>query len=460
MNLRTKIAAPLVGATIMALALTGCSSGSSDTGTSGNEKVTITVGDKPSADQKAALAVFEENVKAFEKKYPNITIKGAETVWDAQTFQANVAGGTLPTVMKVPFTEIQSLIARGQVADITDALKSAGFSDDLNPQTAKIAQNKDGRTFGVPVAPYALGLFYNRELFTQAGLDPDKPPATWDELRADAKAIAQKTGQAGYATMTNENTGGWMLTAQVYSLDGSIENAKGTKSTINSAPTKQALNYLKQMRWEDDSMGAEFLYNMTDIAKNFAAGKIGMFISVPSASYGAAVANYGMPKESVGLTAIPGEDGPGKNVLAGGSVEIVNPKSSAAEKDAAVKWVHFTDIGVYLDKDTAVTRSKATAADGGTVGIPRLSPVSQAEYKKYEAWIKPYVNVDLDHMTGYTSQLDSMTLKTEPVNSAQEVYAALDVVVQKVLTDQSTDIDALLKQTASTVDTKLARASR
>ncbi|GAA2899479.1 extracellular solute-binding protein [Streptosporangium fragile] len=453
-------AALLGGATALALALAGCSTPSSGGSAAGDGTVTITVGDRPSADQAAARAIYDRRVQEFQKANPGIRIEPSETVWDVQTFQANVAGGTLPDVLKVPFTEIQALIARKQVADITDQLKEVGLADRLNPQTVKIVQGRDGRTYGVPVLPYAIGLFYNRALFEKAGLDPAKPPRTWAEVRAAAKAVAEKTGQAGYAQMATENTGGWMLTAQSYSMGGSIESEDGAKATFDDAAMRNALTLLKGMRWEDDSMGTNFLYNMNDIAKDFAAGKIGMFLSVPSAAYQAVVINFDMPKKDVGLTAVPTGPGNDNKVLSGGSVEIVNPKASEAEKSAALKWIAFFDLGKYINQEAAVADAKASAQDGGAVGIPRLSPISPEGFERYKEWIAEYVNVPLENFTGYTDNLATVQLKTEPVKSAQEVYAVLDTVLQKVLTDKGADVDALLREAVATVDTKLARAPR
>lgn len=449
----TAVAVTLVGA----LALAACAPTAEPAESDG--PVTLRVGDYPSADQEAARATFETRVAAFEEANPDIDIEPVETVWDAQTFQANLAGDTLPDVMKVPFTEIQSLISRGQVADITDALADAGFADTINPQTAKVAQDQEGRQFGVPVLPYAIGLFYNRDLFTQAGLDPDAPPTTWEEVREAAATISAATGQAGYAQMTTENTGGWMLTAQTYSMGGSVENDEGTEITLGD-PTKQALEYLQQMRWNDNSMGSTVLYNMTDIAKDFAAGKIGMFMSVPSASYGAAVSNYGMPREHIGLAPVPAGPGYDGEVLAGGSVEIVSPKASDAVKDAAVRWINYLDLAPYSDEDVAVAAAKATAEDGGNVGIPRISPVDPELYEQWLGWVADYINVPQENVAPYNDNLSDVELKTEPVTSAQEVYALLDSVVQQVLSEPGADIDALVDEAAAAAQTKIERSSR
>src|SRR5262249_21952791 len=161
-----------------------------------------------------------------------------------------------------PFTEPQGLIARKQVADLTKALQDDGLLKELNPNVLKIGQDQAGNVFAIPTAAYSVGLVYNRDLFTKAGLDPNKPPTTWDELRADAKTIAEKTGQAGYAQMTTKNTGGWMFTTQTYAFGGTVENEDGSQASFDDAPSKAALQALHDMKWVDKSMGKNVLYDI------------------------------------------------------------------------------------------------------------------------------------------------------------------------------------------------------
>lgn len=441
------------------LALGGCSD---DTPAASESEgpLTLLVGDYPTADQEAARDVFDTRIARFEALHPDITIEPVEQVWDASTFQASVAGGTMPTVLKVPFTEIQSLIARGQVADLTDHLTDSGVLEQLNPQSATIAQDAEGRQFGVPVNPYAIGLYYNRDLFEQAGLDPDTPPTTWDEVVAYARAISDETGKTGYATMSTANTGGWMLTAQIYSMGGSVENDEGTEVAFDDDATAQALEYLQQMRWVDDSMGANFLYDMTDIGKEFGAGNIGMFLSAPSGSYGTVVNTYGMPREVVGIGPVPTGPGFDGQVLAGGSVQVVSPKATEAEKEAAIAWIEFSDLAIYSDQEAAASAAAATAEDGGSVGIPRVSPVAPELYENYLDWVSEYINVPQQNVQAYIDDLAGVELRAEPVTAAQEVYGILDSVIQKVLTEQGTDIDQVLADAQAQAQDKVDRAAR
>ena len=218
-----------------------------------------------------------------------------------------LAGDTLPDVFTIPFTDGKSLIEQGQLADITDLVKALPYADQVQPQRARHRPGRDGHIFGVPRQGYGIGLQYNRDLFTQAGLDPDKPPTTWDEVRAAAKAIAEKTGQAGYAQMSQSNTGGWQTTVATYARGGRMEqlNEDGSvTSTVNNPATKAALEFLKALRWEDDSMGANFLFDWGSINQAFAAGQIGMYTQGADV-YTYLVQAHQIDPDIYGLTTVP-----------------------------------------------------------------------------------------------------------------------------------------------------------
>lgn len=428
---------PLTALALAGLGLAGCGgSGSSDAGT-----VTITVGGKPTSDKTDEVKVFNQQVATFQKANPNIKIKASTAAYDPQTFQALVASGKLPDVFLVPFTDIQSLIARGQVADITSEVKADSEVSKLNTNVLKVAQAQ-GKTFGVPVGAYSMGLLYNRALFTKAGLDPDKPPTTWDQVRADAKTITDKTGAQGFGSMTKDNTGGWTLAALSYALGGKIESADGTEATIENDGTKRALELYQQMRWQDDSFGSNFLVGYDDAMKDFASGKWGMFVQGADA-YQTVVATDGMNKDDFGLAPLPqGPDGLG--TLGGGTVAIFNPKASQAEIEAGLKWVDYIYFEQYFNQKTAVDTAKATAKDGGAVGAPALDLFDHATTQRYLGWVKDEINVPRDHFNAYFDSTTTLPIVPEPMTNAQEVYGVLDNAVQGVLTNKDADIDQLL----------------
>ena len=145
--------------------------------------------------------------------------------------------------------------------DVTDEVEELGYADKFNPIILDAVKDGD-RIYGFPRQAYAMGLHYNRTLFEEAGLDPDSPPTTWDEIREAAKTISEKTGKAGFMEMTQNNTGGWQLVAASAARGGSMQedNGDGTyTSTIANDATKAALEFLHDLRWEDDSLGSNFL---------------------------------------------------------------------------------------------------------------------------------------------------------------------------------------------------------
>ncbi|MRX43858.1 extracellular solute-binding protein [Agromyces kandeliae] len=437
-----RIAIAGVTALAVAGALAGCTSGSgSEDGTLELRVATF----PPGADQ-AAYDAFTEQEAQFEEANPDIDIVGVEYEWTAPTFAAQLAGGSLPDVFTVPFTDSKTLLENGQLADVTDEVEELGYADKFNPIILEEVTDADGRVFGFPRQAYANGLHYNRALFEQAGLDPDSPPTTWDEVREAAKQISEATGKAGYATMATGNTGGWQLSVQADSRGASLQTANGDgtyTSTIDDDATRATLQFLHDLRWEDDSMGATFDLDWGTINQEFAAGNVGMYTS-GSDVYTALVRDFGMAPDDYGLTVIPTEDGGG--VLGGGDIAVMPPNLDDATTAAAVKWIDWYYMQKLLDEDAAVADAKALSDAGQAVGTPVLPVLDQATYEESLTWIEPYVNVPLDQMAGFTEGIFEQTPIGEFKGQTQPIYALMDNLVQAVLTDENADIDALLAQ--------------
>lgn len=447
--------AALTLAGVLALTLTSCSSddsGGSDDASGGGKTVLRVVSLLPGSEQ-AAFDAFDAQVAQFEEENPTIDVQPEEYEWKATTFAAQLAGGTLPDVFEIPFTDGKTLIENGQLADLDAQFKELPYAADFNPNVLDAGTGQDGKAYAIPAkSVYGIGLHYNRDLFTQAGLDPDKPPTTWDEVRTDAKKIADATGQAGYAQMTQDGTGGWQLTVATYARGGRVEKANddGTfTATLDNDGTKKALEYLKSLRWDDNSMGSNFLFDWSSINQAFAAGQIGMFTS-GSDVYTSLVQTNAINPDQYGLTAVP-LDGTDAGVLGGGTLAAVSAKASDAVKDAAVKWIDFYYLRKWTDKDAALKDAQTLVDSDQPVGTPQLPIFSQEQYDTYQGWIADLVNVPLDQMTGFTDEIFDQPLIAEPAASTQELYGALDTVVQAVLTDKNADIDALLTEANTNV---------
>ncbi len=456
----TRVAMTVAAAGLLAL-VAGWGSSTAAGSTHATKSITISVASLIPGSTDAAVKEFNDQVTQFEKANPTIKINSVEYQWTAPTFAAKLAAGTLPTVFEVPFTDARSLGDNGQLADITSYVKALPYYSKYNPAVLAEGTTAKGKIVALPKGAYAQALHYNRALFKEAGLDPNKPPTTWNQVRADAKAIAQKTGKAGYVQMAkDDNTAGWILTTLVYALGGRMETGIGTKAhaTLDNPKTIQALNLLKAMRWTDNSMGSNFDYGWSDINQAFAAGTVGMYVS-GSDVYTNLVSASNINPAIYGLAPIPLGNSKTAGVLGGGTLAGVRPDANAAQKAAAVKWIDYFYERPLIDKQRAIANAKTLAESKQPVGVPALPIFNKAQYDLANTWIKPYVNVPMSQMAPFNTGIFKQQLIPEPEAATQSVYHALDAVVEAVLTNKNTNVVQMLQQANSTAQTAIQQGT-
>jgi multiple sugar transport system substrate-binding protein len=131
----------------------------------------------------------------------------------------------------------------------------------------------DNTQWGVPVAFSTKALYWNKDLFKQAGLDPETPPKTWAEEIADAKQIKEKTGVAGYGlpAKTFDNTMHQFM-HWVYTNNGKVID--GDKIVMDSPEVLAALQAYKDIT--PYSVEGATAYEQNEIRAIFLDGKVGM----------------------------------------------------------------------------------------------------------------------------------------------------------------------------------------
>jgi ABC-type glycerol-3-phosphate transport system substrate-binding protein len=460
-SIRRATTVAVAAASLLAVCAGTVSSATAKSGAAAAKPVTISVVSLIPGSTPAAIDQFNTQVAEFEKTNPAIHLKTVEYQWTGPTFAAKLAAGTLPTVFTVPFTDARTLGDNGQLADLTAEVKTLPYYEKFNPAVLAEGTTAKGKIVALPTAAYAMALHYNRALFTQAGLDPNKPPTTWAQIVADAKLISDKTGKAGYAEMGKaDNSAGWVLTTLVYALGGRMETGTGTKAvaTLNNPQTVTALNLLKTMRWTNNSMGSNFDWGWSDINQAFAAGNVGMYIN-GSDVYTNLVSASNIDPSIYGVTTIPLAKNKTSGVLGGGTLVAVRPDANAAARSAAVKWIDFYYEQPLISKKQAI-RNAQTLVDGKQpVGVPALPIFNKAQYDLANTWIKPYTNVPQAQMKPFTTGIFKQKLIAEPAASTQAVYHALDTVVEAVLTDKNANIPQLLQQANSTAQGLISSGS-
>ena len=165
----------------------------------------------------------------------------------------------------------------------------------------------DGTQWGVPVAFSTKALFWNKDLFEAAGLDPETPPKTWEEKIAFAKQITEKTDAAGYGVVakTFDNTMHQFL-HWVYTNDGLVIDADGN-IVLNSPQVLAALTALKDIvPYGEEGPTA---YEQNEVRAIWLDGGVAMIEASPGAAIRAEEAgmNWGVANLPLG----PDAKGPG-----------------------------------------------------------------------------------------------------------------------------------------------------
>ncbi|MEU7904433.1 extracellular solute-binding protein [Actinoplanes sp. NPDC049118] len=446
-RLRSALGLLLVAGVAMSAA--ACGDGGDDATATKDGKVTLVINGLPPATEKATHDRFLANVAEFEKANPNIKIDAREGKMDPQTFPAKLAGGQLEDVFYVYFTDPASLIAKRQVSDISKYLKDYPITSQLKPEVLRVFQDDKGATYGLPYKNYSMGLLYNRDLFTKAGLDPNSPPKTWAELRTAAKKIADLgDGTVGYGDYSKSNTGGWHFTTELYSLGGevAVNNGGAWKAAFNGPQGKQVLQQLKDMRWTDNSMGQKQLLEWADLLQQMGSGKLGMYLATAD-NIPTIVNQYKGKYETYGLGQIPD----GKGTLGGGEGYMFKAGLSPEKINAGLKWLTFW----FTSADRYEAENKWASETDQPVGLPEPAIFTGPAAETQAAADKKYANVPQENYAPFVAAMSGIPVKLEPPN-AQQIYAVLDVAMQKVLTDKNADIDKLLADAEAQTNSILA----
>lgn len=223
---------------------------------------------------------FWEGVKkGFEEKYPNIKIEYMTAEYGQMLTQVVTwAGGgeTVDLVIgEIPW--IPTLADAGLAVPVTDVF-SEDYLSQIYPSMLE-ATNVDGVPYGIPMYASPFVMFYNKGLFEQAGLDPNTPPTTIEEMMEIApKLAALKTADGNPVYPFGMTTGsvsvsGSCLTSLAYGFGGSVLDADGNLDIDNDG-FKQTFEFLKEM---DDKGYNPQVSKLKDLRNLFALGQLGMY---------------------------------------------------------------------------------------------------------------------------------------------------------------------------------------
>lgn len=275
----------------------------------------------------------------------------------AKKLAAAVAAGNPPDVATLDVVAIPEMMRQGVLMDITDRAKSLDYFDQLAEGYIDNSTS-DGRIYALPENIDASTLFWNKDLFSAAGLDPEKPPTNFDEIREYAKAItALGDGTHGF-WFSGQCAGcnAYTFSPLVWASGGDFVNEDGTKATLTSQGVQDGLG-LYQDLWESGDVPAEAKDDTgANWVGSFGSGKVGM---VGLGAFAIAQMRENFPDVNYGIAALPGVDG-GESSFTGGDVIAI--PSGSKHADAAWEFLEWTlskdaQVGVYAKSGSLVARA-------------------------------------------------------------------------------------------------------
>jgi multiple sugar transport system substrate-binding protein len=186
-------------------------------------------------------ALFTE----FEKRNPTIKVM-PETVTSAERvpkFTAAMEAGRGPDIYMDTPPNAPNLIGRGYCQNLESRMKADGMLARFTKGDLDSFTDDKGDHYFVPYSTGPMGLIYNAKAFQDAGLDPDRPPRTWEELLDYARKLT-RDGRYGIGLFgKGDNSSVWRLWYWWMSNGAEVLTPDGKKSAINSPAFIEAIDF-------------------------------------------------------------------------------------------------------------------------------------------------------------------------------------------------------------------------
>jgi multiple sugar transport system substrate-binding protein len=321
---------------------------------------------------RSSTATFSQTlVDAYNKSHKN---QVKLTVFPADSYQQKVgtAAGArqLPDVLASDVVYAPNYASKGIFQDLTARIGQLPFKSTLAPAHMKTATYQ-GKLYGVPHDIDLSAVFYNKVLFTKAGLDPNKPPTTLDEMYADAQKINALGGGVNGYFFGGACPGCQLFTTwpMIWASGGTVLNDQGTASTVDNDVAAKVYDLYRKMYQNGIVPKAVKNEGGPTWTQAFGEGKIGI---QPMGATGLQGIKEG-PDLQVGVAPIPGLTG-GSSSFVGGDVLGIGANSThAAQAWDFLSWTLSEDAQVnVVAKSHNITVRSDLADNSFAKADPRL----------------------------------------------------------------------------------------
>jgi multiple sugar transport system substrate-binding protein len=295
------------------------------------------------------------NQKNPDRKINLTYIPHAEMV--AKLAQA-IASGDVPDLMGMDLIYGPQFEKAGQLVDVTAEIANLPEMKTISPGHLQVA-TWEGKLYGVPLYADVSALFYNKDLFEKAGLDPNKAPTSLGQLKEYADKITALGGDVKGYYLPGSCAGCNIFTVGplIWASGGKIESAGAGDEPLTGDNVKAVLEWLRGMVKSGNVHESDRAENGETFHLQFGSGKVGM---MGTGNFNITLARDQNPNMKFGIALLPGlKEGSAASFI-GGDLLVI-PKGSKRVKDAVdfMKFLISDEVQVegYAKALNLTTRS-------------------------------------------------------------------------------------------------------
>ena len=297
-------------------------------------------------------------VEAFnERSEHEVTLQIVPATELVQKYGISAAGGSAPEALSLDLIFTPSFAAAGQLEDMTDFAESLPYFEHLSPGHLAVGTH-EGRIYGLPYSADSSVLLINKELYRRAGLDPESPPTTWDEIREHAEAIDALGDDVHgfYFAGSCPGCNAFTMLPLVWASGGEVLSEDGSSASFDSETVREAMAFHNAMVADGLVPAGAQTDTGAGFVSSFANGNIGI---QGLGAFAIGLLNRDYPDLDYGVSLLPGRDG-GTASFAGGDNFVVTAGTSEAKLEA---------IKAFLEFSYSLEGQRLLASTGGSLPV-------------------------------------------------------------------------------------------
>ncbi|AKK10574.1 ABC transporter substrate-binding protein [Corynebacterium uterequi] len=245
-NKARRVLAVTLAAGMAALSLTACG-GASDTTADGKTRLDFYYPINVGGPLEAVVNGFVED---FEAENPDIDVTPVYSGDYNQTVaavKAAIDGGEAPAAAVLMSAELKTMNDEGLIQPISELTDDTEWLNSFHP--AFLANSTlDGKVASIPFQRSTVVQIWNKDHFKQAGLDPEVPPQTWDELVTMGKQLKEKSDTTWAVQLPSDYpNGAWIFQALTLQNGLKLDNEEGTEVKFNDPKSVEAVKFLQKL---------------------------------------------------------------------------------------------------------------------------------------------------------------------------------------------------------------------